>query len=438
MVVRRGSLALPEAALRDNLTVVRQLLEHGAKPNKTEFVLTSIGWASHNGNIEMFNLLLQYGARINKYIKKYPTTVLIEAAERDHADMAKFLLDKNIPLDFEDRDGMTALSYAAGNYNFELVKLLTEKGADVNHKNRRGQSIMELAVDDAGRMPADSNIIYYLVNKGANISPEVFKGVCYTSQTHLAEYFIDHGFPITQDLIVPAIQSGNLNFVRSLESDFHLSSNYFDPGSNVNSLFAATYGYLSPGAKKRKLNVDLLSYILTKTPDSIFIKAGPRAFANLFQSDYTDSSIAACAELFINKGISVNALSDSFSGASFLMNAVSIRSQQTIKLLTEHGARVNYKDKLGRSAISMASEYGNTNSIEYLIAHGADINLKDANERTPIMNAALASSFENIRLLAERGADLNLKDRSGKTVLDYAQDESIKAYLVSKGAKKGD
>jgi len=118
--------ALIQAAHENNLENVKKALADGANPNaaqnkskweewfgeKTfEEGNTPLIYAAQAGNIEMINLLLEKGAKVNQ----------------------------------QSDDGVTALMMAAHHLRKDCVKLLLDKGADVTLKSKQGSSAKDAA-----------------------------------------------------------------------------------------------------------------------------------------------------------------------------------------------------------------------------------------------------------------------------------------------------
>ncbi len=97
----------------------------------------------------------------------------------------------------------------------------------------------------------------------------------------------------------------------------------------------------------------------------------------------------------------------------------------------------------GLTDIWVAAKRGDLAEIEELLAQGSDINALNKNFLTPLIEATYKSNTETVRLLLKRGADVNVKTQNGKTVLDIAKElkdseaknEIIKLLEVA-GAKK--
>ena len=334
---------------------------------------------------------------------------------------------------------MTALSYAAKERNFELLKQLVEKGANVNHKSKDNETVLESACDnDIILKEADSGMVHYLVDNGAEITERTFYALCYKGQIELAKYLIAKGLPVAKGFILGAVRSGDLGFVKYLELNYNLNVNYIDSTDMETSLMMAAYGYAIKEAPYEKVNIDLMKYIISKGVDVNSIsKEKSTALLNLVRYAKDDSITALCTQLLIGKGALTN-IRDSSLDYSPLMFTASDKAIKTVKLLIANGADINLKNRKGQTALSLACwRYNNEEVIKCLVENGANINERDNSDETPAMNAVIFGCWENIKTLADLGADLNIKTKSGNTLLDLVNDETLKNYLISKGAKSG-
>lgn len=67
------------------------------------------------------------------------------AALGGNENLVDFLLDAGSPVDSVDDTNCTPLVLASSAGRYEVVKLLTGKGANINHKNSRSQSCLHYA-----------------------------------------------------------------------------------------------------------------------------------------------------------------------------------------------------------------------------------------------------------------------------------------------------
>lgn len=124
----QGITALMLAVSNNNTSIVKLLLESGADPNiKSDLGETSttpLAVASGAGNIEVVNALLSAGADPNIRDDKFGATALMLAAANGHKAVVEALLKAGADPNILDKSGYTALRYAEGKGDTEIIKLL--------------------------------------------------------------------------------------------------------------------------------------------------------------------------------------------------------------------------------------------------------------------------------------------------------------------------
>jgi hypothetical protein len=123
----------------------------------------------------------------------YGQTQLHHCAENGFTTSVKRLLSiRNIIVNVKDDEyGMTPLHYAAWNGHVEITRLLLQKGADVNAKNKYGFTPLHLAA-----LNGHIDILHFLVENGADLEAQGYEG---RRALHLAA---DRGhLPFIQELI---------------------------------------------------------------------------------------------------------------------------------------------------------------------------------------------------------------------------------------------
>jgi ankyrin repeat protein len=127
---------------------------------------------------------------------------------------------------------------------------------------------------------------------------------------------------------------------------------------------------------------------------------------------------------------------DTFIGMTPLINAAGSRNLAAVKLLLEHGAKVNAVSKTenlpkiqtgtvefgGWTPLLMAAPFGPPAVAKTLLDAGAQVNVQDYRGFTPLMLAVGTDRYnrETVRLLLDHGADTRLKNHAGETALDWA------------------
>jgi ankyrin repeat protein len=127
---------------------------------------------------------------------------------------------------------------------------------------------------------------------------------------------------------------------------------------------------------------------------------------------------------------------DTFIGMTPLINAAGSRNLAAVKLLLEHGAKVNAVSKTenlpkiqtgtvefgGWTPLLMAAPFGPPAVAKTLLDAGAQVNVQDYRGFSPLMLAVGTDRYsrETVRLLLDHGADTRLKTHAGETALDWA------------------
>ena len=112
------------------------------------------------------------------------------------------------------------------------------------------------------------------------------------------------------------------------------------------------------------------------------------------------------------------------SGASALLWAVANGSVETVEMLLEKGADLNYVDGRGNSAFGLAARVSYEDKsyelMTIMLAKGADINIKDSGGVTPLMYAIYSTDFDKVDFLLRKGADVTIKNNEGQSAVDIA------------------
>jgi len=134
--------ALYYATSRDNVEIVKLLLEAGANPSQTtDQGFTLLHMAAYNGLVEILQLLLDAGANPNSQTTDQGFTPLYMAADRGNVKIVEILASYPIiDLEVEEfRKGVRPLHHVASRGNVEIVKTLVDAGAQVNARVTKDQ-----------------------------------------------------------------------------------------------------------------------------------------------------------------------------------------------------------------------------------------------------------------------------------------------------------
>jgi len=119
-------------------------------------------------------------------------------------------------------------------------------------------------------------------------------------------------------------------------------------------------------------------------------------------------------------------------------NAIKIGNLALAEELVNFGANVNFKDKEGNTALSLAIIVGSRNITEWLIEKKqVDINIKNKDGCSPLMYAASIGHIDLIQFLIVKGAIIDDVSNDGYTALHWASyvgnTDAVK-ILISLGA----
>ena len=167
-----GDLALREAAAGGNLYAMERLLQAGAHPyRKCGKLPDALCFALDHDQLEAAQLLLSYPVPEEEIASLVPGFGM--AVRKKQIEICRILIEKNPALLTTNPSpfGQTLLHGAASVNNLQLLKMLCERGAEVDAKCNKGKTPLMLAAarghEDAARI---------LIRKGAQINAQCSLG----------------------------------------------------------------------------------------------------------------------------------------------------------------------------------------------------------------------------------------------------------------------
>jgi ankyrin repeat protein len=274
--------------------------------------------------------LLQGGADVNMKDRRGGATPLMNAAAFGSVETIRLLLDKGADVNARSASNATALMWAAA--DLEKVRLLVDKGADVNAVSELGHTPLILAAMSGH----SSEIVRLLLSRHAN-----------PKQVAQAD---------RMSPLIGAAKAADLDSIRQLV-EAGGDVNGADLGGMTPLIYAAANG-----------NLPAVQLLLAKRANVNAVSAPPGTIPN-----------------------------------SHVKNGI-----------TQIG---NFTALLAAAATS-----GSAPIVEALIAAGADVNAADARKMSVLMTAVATDHGDPaiVRSLIAKGADLAAKDLNGETALDWA------------------
>lgn len=122
------------------------------------------------------------------------------------------------------------------------------------------------------------------------------------------------------------------------------------------------------------------------------------------------------AELILSKGGDPG-FADKVRGGTALIEACDNGSHEIVKLLIEHGARVDQTAHDGSTALFVAADAGHTKCVYHLITAGAKVNSTASKSSTALHAAARSNYVDTCECLLSAGANTEARDENGYTAM---------------------
>ena len=356
-----GETALMTATRSGSIDAVKALLQHGAdvKAKDTVTQQTALMWAVRSNFPAAVQIFLEYGAEINARTRTGKTpaprppgagggshgvgivrsgwpeqgfqgetpggmTPLLYAARDGRIDIARLLIAAKADVQQADVNGIAPLLMAITNNHLDTAKLLLENGAAPNAADWWGRTPLYATVEirnrDYGRnnehaidRPAALEVIRMLLDRGANVNARTKEA------------------PPIRRFITPL---GDLSWV-----DFTGQTAF---------LRAALAG-----------DIAVMRLLLEK------------------EADPNIATFAGTTALMAAAGVNW------MTGQTFTESKEAL--MEAVQLCLDKGADVNAKNSMGVTAVIGAANRGSDDILEFLVKKGARLDIKDKEGRTPLV-----------------------------------------------------
>jgi len=341
---------LMTAARTGNREIVRLLIEHGADVNaKGEtYGETALVWAAQENHAEVAQVLIAHGADVNARTSPLERakdrfglegvltilphgnwTPLMYAARQGSLETARSLVAGGASLNLTDPDGSTALVLAIINGHYDTAALLAERGADPNITDTAGMAALYAAVDmnTLGEVyghparPTSSKVtalelMQVLLEHGANSNARLKSPTLQRAHTPGEPTLAEGTTPLMR-----AAKNGDAATLRLL----------LDHGADVNA--------------RQKNGTTALMFA-----------AGLGFGTGTFANDYaTEAQLLESVKVLMAAGADVNAVNEA---GETPLHFGAHASDDIVKFLAENGAKLDVKDKQGRTPVEMALGVG--------------------------------------------------------------------------------
>jgi len=345
-----GDTILMTAARTGNPEIVRLLIEHGADVNAKgdAYGETALIWAAQENHPEAAAVLIAHGADVNARTNPLERakdrfglegvltilphgnwTPLMYAARQGSLGTARMLVDHGAGLNLTDHENSTALEIAIINSHYDTAAMLVEKGADPNLADISGTAALYATVD-----MSTLGEVY-----GHPARPATSK----ISAIDLMKVLLAHGADPNARLKTPTVQRAHTPGEPSLNEG---STPLMRAAKNGDS--AAIRLLLANGADPN---------LRAKNGTTALMFASGLGYGTgTFANDYaTPAELLEAVKVLVAAGADVNAISE--AGQTPLHFGAQA-SDDIVKFLAGCGAKLDVKDKQGRTPVEMALGVG--------------------------------------------------------------------------------
>eukprot|EP00210_Caulerpa_lentillifera_P006927 g6623.t1 len=436
------------AIKKTDFDLMRIVLDQGYNTEqRNEQGWTPLMIACASGFLDGVRLLIEFGADIKATTPDGLTTLLLAVKHRQPQVFCYLLEQDNRPINDTDQDGFTVLHRCVIWDDPGSTLFLISKGADLNAKNKDGETPVFLATKHKHIVP-----LMVLLKAGADPNVMTNKGdfaintANNQGQLNIAMLLLNHG--------TNGASNGKSD---QLATEFGLST-AFSYQTNINvqkTVYQESQENDQPSAME---TISQVAETAANTADEETVHVAKSAVNN-------NPLVAACsngflegAALLIEFGVDISAHSvDGFTcllaaaknghldvvyyllmncscdlhaigrdGYTTLHHIAVLDSPEIIVKLICNGADVNAQNWNGETAVYLAAKNNSVDSLEVLLHYGADPDIVTEREDGSISGASALheavnqNNVEAVKLLLNFGADIAAIRSDGLTPIEVA------------------
>ena len=331
------------------------------------------------------------------------------AAENGHAETVSVLLERGANINAKNKDGQTALHGAAKNGHAETVSVLLDRGADIEAEDKDGKTPLYLA-----KINNHEGLAIALVKAGLiltlNKSLLIAAG---EGNYEEVENILKQGADIN------AKNKGGFTALHEAAKNGHATtvSLLLNRGADINA--KNRDGETPPYLAKNNKHEDL-ARALTKA--GLILTLNKKLLIAAGEGNYKE------VEDILKRLVSFEAKNE--NDLIDLTDVIANSHTKAVKLLLD-------KNNNGLTALTDAAENGHAGIVSILLKGGNNFEATN-NDQTPLHNAASSGYAKTVKLLLDNGLDIDAQDHTGATALILAaklDHEEVVEILLCRNAK---
>lgn len=358
----------------------------------------------------VFLLIFGIYSALNGRIDEQGNTPLMQAIAQGNVSQAKTLIEKNRFILEYNNLRQNALMIALRHKQYELVRLLVQAGANVNHIDAEGNcvlSFVSFSQDDGSQLIQDYRIVKFLIDYGLLVYGKSWEWTplmqsCFDGETSLVKLLLEQGANPNictskgASALLCAIERNNVQIVELLLK----SGVKVDDGIHYSFdilAWATLYG-----------NLSIIQLLLAHTQNKIFFD-NKRAYELALLLEHS-ALIKIFHEYFPTlKSDFLIGLKQANEASYFTSSPDTFENAVTNNDITMvRNSLLNRMDQLKINKALFLALRGSNEMISFLAAHHADVNGLGENGLTPLMIAGNALNVAMVRSLLANGANPSL------------------------------
>ena len=436
----RGSTALHRAAFLGRPRIAKQILKH------SEISINTLSKQWLNRSALMLAIIKDH-TNVTKELLGHKSidvnlesrgrqTALSLAAAAGQLDVVNLLLEHGAQIDHQDSFGYTALSQAGEYGHVPVVKCLMDCGADPNLRDLYGGTALLRAIDQGKPV-----VVRTLIDRGAEYTFRDFRGrtvlhgAAINNRHHILRLMLEKNHRLLEVNVqgsageTPLHDAARCGRIRCVEVllAFGARVDILDNEQRTPVSLAMMENQLEvlelmkrfrDGSAPEKGNQKIVNG--ENAPDN---EDGPNveaeshhihmdlstAYTRPFYKAVQHDDIATLKAMLPSSTEEREKFldaRDSTTGASALHEAVRRGNLDVVDMLLEAGAKPDSTDHYGYAPLHSAARNNQVSIVQSLVNHGANVNISNSLARTPLKAAGLHASKEAALLLVESGADV--------------------------------